>query len=485
MASLRKVSAPGYLDTRLDNLSDALATEEKIIQSEFPFWQFDREILEHNRQHILALLLPQRSVLAYFQGIGDGNLKLKMGSAQPLPVIPTALVVDTMRVEISGTHVLPGRSKPGLPTYRTVDIALPAHIEWVDAMASNLRLEFRLPGSDEKRLERVFPWLHEILHAHPRSLGLDPKPLADYDFIHIDEEHRTITLKTGAWTLDGSLTIPPGYDVIGEPGMILTMGDSAKILSRSALQLIGTESQPIVFVSKDQSGQGLFVADTGLESKLEHVEFRRLANPSHGSLALTGAVTFYQAPVTITHCRFVEMSCEDALNIVRSPFAIAHIQFADNAGDALDIDFSEGSIRWGTFLRSGNDGIDVSGTTIDITDVVMKDIGDKGLSAGENSRVTLSRTAIHRSSIALARKDLSHVTVSNLVVRNCRIGFAAFAKKPEFGPARITATELDMEDVDIPYLIEDRSTLSVDGHLHIADRERLRETLYRVKDETD
>ena len=348
-----------------------------------------------------------------------------------------------------------------------------------------MRVEFRLLGSKEKRRERVFPWLHEVLQADSRQLDPDAKPLRDFEFIHIDETLRKIRLKAGEWYLDEPVVIPPGYDVIGEPGLTLHMSNSAKILSHSPVHLIGSSESPIVFDSPDGSAQGIFIASGGLESVLEHVVFKGLSNPSHGRWALTGAVTFFQSPAKISHCRFVHVACEDALNLFRSPFSITDTRFEDNAGDALDIDFSEGKISGTTFVRSGNDGIDLSGSTVNISGVVVENVGDKGLSAGEGSKVTIRDSEIHQSGIALASKDLSQVIASDLVIHQSRVAFAVFMKKPEFGPAEIRAANLDLQDVEIPYLIEDGSKMTVDGKAYTGDYEGLKAALYDAKDATD
>ena len=279
LSSLKKVSDPAYIQTRLESLSEPLSRGERIIQSEFPFWRFERDVLDHNRRHIQAILTPPKCLHAYFQGIHDRKIVLKIGTIQPLPLVPTGLILNkTTVVALESRDVLPGRTKSGLPTYRKVSFQLPSHIEWADSLADSMRVEFRLLGSKEKRRERVFPWLHEVLQADSRQLDPDAKPLRDFEFIHIDETLRKIRLKAGEWYLDEPVVIPPGYDVIGEPGLTLHMSNSAKILSHSPVHLIGSSESPIVFDSPDASAQGIFIASGGLESVLEHVVFKGLSN---------------------------------------------------------------------------------------------------------------------------------------------------------------------------------------------------------------
>ena len=47
-----------------------------------------------------------------------------------------------------------------------------------------------------------------------------------------------------------------------------------------------------------------------------------------------------------------------------------------------------------SFFYVGNDAVDISGTRLKIDDVLMNNIGDKGLSAGENSQIIANNLKI-------------------------------------------------------------------------------------------
>ena len=72
--------------------------------------------------------------------------------------------------------------------------------------------------------------------------------------------------------------------------------------------------------------------------------------------------------------------------------------------------------------------------------VVFDGAGDKGLSAGERSRVTGRELTIRRTEVAVAGKDLSTIRLDGVDIRDSRVGLTAYRKKPEFGPAEITKT---------------------------------------------
>ena len=107
-----------------------------------------------------------------------------------------------------------------------------------------------------------------------------------------------------------------------------------------------------------------------------------------------------------------------SINIIRSNFDIRDSQFYDVMADALDSDFSIGSVTGSSFINTGNDAIDSSGSTIEITNVIMSGIGDKGISVGENSRVLANDMSISDAAIGMSSKDNSNLRFS--VMRRCR-----------------------------------------------------------------
>jgi hypothetical protein len=249
-------------------------------------------------------------------------------------------------------------------------------------------------------------------------------------------------------------------------------------LSYSPLEFIGSEDDPIIIQSTDSTGQGVIVMNADQISRLEYVFFQNLANPSQGGWKLTGAVTFYESPVYIYQSRFVGARAEDALNIVRSEFTIDRTLFGETSSDAFDADFTKGTITNSSFFKAGNDAIDASGSVIEIDAVSVDGAGDKGLSVGEKSQVTVDDMSISGSRIALASKDLSQVTVRNINISDSEIGLSVYQKKPEFGPSSMEVRGLGIAAVTTFYLIEVDSRLVVDTRLIEADYENVYEMLY-------
>jgi len=175
--------------------------------------------------------------------------------------------------------------------------------------------------------------------------------------------------------------------------------------------------------------------------------------------------------VDISHCQFVQNRSEDGLNIIRGDFSIDTSYFAETSSDAFDADFVTGKITNTSFVDCGNDAIDVSGSSIRIRDVFINGAGDKGISAGENSQMNVKGLEIKNAEIAAASKDLSQLSITDVKISDCKIGFTVYKKKPEFGPSTMHLTNLQSSNIELPYLIEEQSTLTLDGN-HVGDKRK-------------
>jgi hypothetical protein len=202
---------------------------------------------------------------------------------------------------------------------------------------------------------------------------------------------------------------------------------------------------------------------------------------------LTGGVTFYKSDIAIENSRFEGNRGEDALNIIASSFELHGLTITDTASDAFDADFSHGTVIDGMFRRigsaGGGDAIDVSGSTVEISDTQFVDVSDKALSIGEKSVVHAARILIRRAGTAAASKDGSQLTLTDVEIRKAlNAGLMAYIKKPEYGAASIEANNITFVDTEQPARVQKGSRIVIDGQLvdtEDLDVEQLYETVMR------
>lgn len=348
---------------------------------------------------------------------------------------------------------------------------LPKHIY-------ELNIEYRISGVNKTHTSSIIPY--QKSGKVEDDLFRTPAYINNHRHIVVDEQKKEISFSKDSIVISSPLIIQKGYTFKLNPGTIVNIIDGGKIISHAPLSFIGSKNNPIKVYSSDTRGQGLLVLSEQKKSTLKHVVFDQLRNPTHGSWGITGAVTFYESPVDLEHVSVKNNKCEDALNIVRTNFTMNHVAISNTQSDAFDGDFVKGSILNCQFDNLGNDAIDVSGSDLIIKNVIVANAKDKGLSAGENSKMNIDNVEISNSEIAVAGKDLSIVDAKNLKIVNTKLGFTAFQKKPEFGPSKITVQGISMTGIETKYLIESSSSLVVDNK-KIETTQNVKDRMYGVE----
>jgi hypothetical protein len=287
-------------------------------------------------------------------------------------------------------------------------------------------------------------------------------------------------IPAGEWTLSRDLVIPQNKRLFIEAGTQINLINHAKMISYSPVSLLGEQRKPVVITSSDATGEGLTIMGAGQRSNLIYTSFDQLSASREADRSWSGAVTFVESPVTIISCTFSDnRQGEDYLRIIRSEFSMHQSQFINVKGDAFDCDDCTGTIDNSSFFNIGEDGLDFSGAVVKISNVFMNAIGNNGLTAGDNSQLEARWIDIRRSGVGVLCKDRSTIFCSDAYLENSRIGLAVFQQKPEFGPAFASVDRLNLQQAEIPCLVEKNSSLVLEGAPLKADREKVEEILNR------
>jgi hypothetical protein len=470
------------LEELLAELEPELQQKLTIIHCEFPFEKLAKPNFSHNRKIIHKVLNPTKALHAYFHEASDNEIVLELGNIQSMPIEVLDLSYKGKPVlKLQNKIILPAKHSSRPTNYQLVRFAIPANMAWSNEMIKDLKVNYKIFGTERQRQETVFTWSHLSANFLKTDFIRQPPNAHKFDFLKFNENSKKIYFRAGNWTLGQNLVVPKNRLLICGEGTSLNLVNNATILSYSPIQFIGSEEKPIKIFSTDSTGQGLLVLNAKEPSFLEYVIFENLTNPSKRGWKLTGAVNFYESPVKIYNCQFKSNRSEDGLNIIRSDFILDNSIFQNTSSDAFDGDFVKGEINNSSFINCGNDGIDVSGSIVQMTNIFMDGIGDKGISVGENSQASLDRIEIKNAEIGVASKDMSEMTINNIAISESKIGFSSYQKKPEFAGAIIRVNESDLRKLEIPFLIEENSRLTIDGKEIASSRKNVTEILYGVE----
>ncbi|MEM7367379.1 MAG: CotH kinase family protein [Bacteroidota bacterium] len=449
---LEKWTRRGQVEELMMDLDPAINEREKLIRLEFPDYEFHGEGYVSHARKIRQLLFPYNhtSLKAYTRERNTDSLDLAVFNHHLLSLEVLGWGRTTRQMSEAFPHPLFVHAK-GREPIREFGLSVPA---------SATCLYYRVPGLDSVYQSRIFEWQPGYETTPEQSLFADV--ILDRTEVY-EVEGSQIRIRPGQHRFTSPLIIPAGYQLNIPAGTEIDLTKKAAIISRSPVYFEGNASKPIILHSSDGSGQGLVVLQAGSESVLDYVEFRGLDNLDIEEWTLTGAVTFYESPVRVTHCLFTENTCEDALNLIRSPFSLQNSGISHTFSDGFDADFCRGELRNCFFSHTGNDGMDFSGSEIQVFDCKVLGAGDKGISVGEQSTVQVWDLEVREAITAAASKDLSTLTIHSIQLEDCQTGFAAYQKKPEFGGGDMIVKKYQAKNIRYLHLIDKGSRLLLRG----------------------
>ncbi len=452
---LKRFSSQKYIEQFLNELEPALVQRENFLRKENQKYAFDRKrILE--RARVLRTMLypfPENGLQVWAQGIKNGEQQLKITNRHFLP-----LEVVGFGKNASNISEKLEKSTSFFPSLRW---KVPIFSDYQASQDAKV-IFYQVPGTDSIFHSTITPWKMPM-QITPRQALFKNVTLASNDVYSL--ENSIVRFRTGEHVIKEDLIIPENYTVIFEGGSEFNFIQGAKFISKSPVRMHGTEEAPIRIYSEDGTARGFTVLEPEGESILSYVSFENFNTLSHEQWNLTGAVTFYEAKLKLYKCVFTRNNCEDALNLIRSDFEMDRCLVSETFADGFDADFCTGLVKNSTFRNTGNDALDFSTSKITVSQCMMKNIGDKGISVGEEAETTVWGGTIDGAVIGLASKDLSQLTVKGINLVNCKQGFAAYQKKPEYGSASIVVKNYTAENVNQLYLIEKGSTLDLKGQL--------------------
>ena len=271
-------------------------------------------------------------------------------------------------------------------------------------------------------------------------------------------------LKNENSIIDEKIIIPENFLVQLSEGQSINFIKTGSIFSYSPFEINGTYENPVRIFSSDSSGQGLHLIQGNNKSNINYIEFLNQSSflDSINGRILPSAFTVYGGEVSINHSIFKNLSSEDAVNLFRCKYEFLDSKIENTFSDAFDADFSTGIINKSYFINCGNDGVDISGGFLSLTNCFFKNILDKAISAGEKSVLNASKCEIENSDMGLISKDLSIAESKTNKFSNCEIAYCAFQKKGEFGPGYITVIKDSLINCSLAHLIETKSKLIID-----------------------
>lgn len=449
---------------------------DKVYRT-WPYFKLPKEIMYQNQAHIRSVLFPEApQLVAHFHEQDGQYLQLILENQQDLPLEVSHLSLGETGLFPDGPVIVDAKVRTDHPGGRPVKFRMPESLNWSEDRLPELRVHYNLLGLEkgEKEVSITPVEAAQPLNAFEEGLATE----ANYDDFSFVEERNggaVIAIPAGAWTLSEDLVVPAGKRLEIDAGARIDLVGGAKIISYAPVVSAGTETNPVLLHSSDATGEGLVVVRAQYRSVLSYTNIRNLFT---GREAGRGAVAFYQSPVNILSCSFSENREGSAmLHLIRSDFLIEETTFSQIRRDALVSDFCTGAIRQTTFTGVGANGLDVSGSELELVRVLIKDVAGKALTVDDAGRLSAEWLDIRNAGAGIVGSDRSELKMANVQILDSRIGIALLQEKAAFGPPSVAVRGLEMQGVQTPYLIEAAATLLVDGASPAAPVANVKEVL--------
>ncbi len=248
-----------------------------------------------------------------------------------------------------------------------------------------------------------------------------------------DASLKTIRFKNKDSIISGVVTIPAGYVLELEPGSTLRFTRKAGLLSYSPIHAIGTAQEPITLSPAEGTTNWLGVAVVNAPgiSEFRHVQMSQAIGGILGDVQVSGGLSFLKTSVIIADTELCDFLSEDGLHLHNSSYEITRLTIRRSHSDALDSDWSYGTIADSSFLQSrGGDGVDLCGSWVTITNSTMEGCADKGISIGEGSVANISGVHLIGNRIGIAVKDQAIINLADSEIAGNDYGLLRYIKKP-------------------------------------------------------
>jgi len=175
----------------------------------------------------------------------------------------------------------------------------------------------------------------------------------------------------------------------------------------------------------------------------------------------SGALNVIKAKLDVNELAIYDNDSEDALNVVSGTFEIKNLFISNSRSDAFDSDFSNGTILNLICKSLGNDCLDTSESTISVNQLEASYVQDKGISAGENSRLNVSKAIINNSEIGVVSKDGSQLQIDELFSSNNKLTGAVYQKKNTYAASNLKVSNLTNNDDGNGFLAYQASSINL------------------------
>lgn len=276
----------------------------------------------------------------------------------------------------------------------------------------------------------------------------------------------SLYIQQGIHQINQSIVIPVGTKLTIAPGAELQMAEGVSLISYSPVEARGIEQSPIIVKSQNpKETWGVFaVLNTkNATNTFSHITLDGGSEKTFNGSYISGTLALHNSNSIISKVTVQNAQGDDGINIKGGYTEIVNSSLINNISDGVDLDYvhEDSVFMRNTLTNNHGDAIDISWSDLTIKDNMINRCGDKGISIGESSIPTIYHNTITECAIAIAVKDSSRTVITANILSGNITAFSLYQKKPYFNGAHATATDNTLWQNDVVTYTDNLSTLSL------------------------
>jgi hypothetical protein len=259
---------------------------------------------------------------------------------------------------------------------------------------------------------------------------------------------RSITLGPGEVRVEETRVFKVDETVTIAPGTHLRMGPKASLIFLGKVLFDGRPGDPIVVDSLEaRRWGGIALQGPGTAgSRLVHSSISGGTKPAWRSIPYPAMLDIHHTrDIVLEGTRISENAPEtDAVHIADvDGLRVTDTVLREIAGDAIDLEYTDADVRRARLINIGDDGLDLMGSRVTISDSVILGARGNGISSGEESVVKVLSTLVAESGVGVLAKNAAKVALSGSVLYANANGLRTYQRTVRYaGDSEVTADVL-------------------------------------------
>lgn len=442
--------------------------EDRInYQGPYPYYFDIDKILTTTAEKIKQRLKENKVTASSFYNKKSKQLTIDLRNTATYPLPVSIKLIGTKKGQLTPKDTLLFLNK-----YQTLfklsDTILIAQL----SETATINMEYIVSGTKKKESLKITPYLLDSIGV-PNSSDLLQRLVQSGKILRKEKNYILSALQLD---ISEKLIIPKGYSFYLNGGSkIRFLTKQAGLISYGSIYCYGNASKPVSF-SGVGGYKGYILAVNNDSCHFKYTNFNQLSSPIDQDVS--GSITLYNSKNYFSYCVFNGNDNEDFLNLVSSTANIENCLLQNIHSDAIDADFSIANITNTQIHSTGNDAVDGSGSQVHISHSAFSKIGDKCISAGEESRFAVKKSTLSDSDLGIVCKDGSIINATDLLFSSIKIPLILFTKKNRYSEPRMQITKTKFEGFVQRDLIQKGLRLTLDGQLLVGSLKDVEGLLY-------